>query len=311
MANFQRGLKPELVNLLNEAYDRGGWWKDILDDHDLHIGIRNNYLNVYYQGNSLVLIKQGPGGLLGQTHYKYLLHPGKNLKPIISAEGRIKNLTGVFIDHLDKENLKFMKRASSVYAGEEKKGIQWILKNNPNIIDMEIALTQEAEKQEGEEMEDLEETGRPTAPRVDFAALQQVSDSVELVFFEAKLFSNKELRAKGKQDPPVIGQIEKYKDLIEKHMADIEKSYRRICQNLDELHGIPDGKNKIVQSVLQRGVSFTISSLPKLVIFGFDKDQKMGQVWRENHLIKLEEKLGTDRVLLKGDPKKFTSGISF
>lgn len=310
MANFRRGLKPEFIDLLNKAYDNGGWWRDILNDNDLHIGIRDNYLNVYYQGNSLFLLT-GSGGLSGHTHYKYLLDPTKKLKPIISANGTIETLKDVFIDHLDKKNLDLMKRASTVYAGEEKKGIQWILKNNPNIIDMEIALTQEAENQEGEEMADLEETGRPTAPHVDFAALQQFPEGIKLVFFEAKLFSNKELRAKGKQDPPVIGQIEEYKNLIEKHMADIEKSYRRICQNLYELHGILGRKKKIVQSVLQGGVSFTISSLPKLVIFGFDKDQKMGQVWRENHLIKLEENLGTDRVLLKGDPKKFTSGISF
>jgi hypothetical protein len=149
MAKFQKGLNDEFIRLLNEAYNKGGWWRDLLNDSDLHIGIRNNYLNVYYQGNSLVLIRYDSKGLLGHTHYKYLLHPRKNRKPIISAEGNIENLKGVFIDHLDKENLELMKKASSVYAGEEKKGIQWILKSNPNIIDMEIALTQEAEKQRG------------------------------------------------------------------------------------------------------------------------------------------------------------------
>ena len=100
MAKFRRGLNDEFIKLLNEAYDKGSWWRDILNDHDLHIGIRNEYLNVYYQGNSLVLIKQGHGGLLGQTHYKYLLHPGKNLKPFISADGSIENLTELFIHHL-------------------------------------------------------------------------------------------------------------------------------------------------------------------------------------------------------------------
>jgi hypothetical protein len=308
MAKFQKGLDDEFIKLLNEAYDKGGWWRDILNDHHLHIGIRNNYLNVYFQGNSLVLIRYDSKGLFGQTHYKYLLHPGKNLKPIISAKGTIEKLQNVFIDHLDKNNLDLMKRASTVYAGEEKKGIQWILKDNQNIIDMEIALTQEAEKQEGEEMEDLEETGRPTAKRLDFAALQKITNGVELVFFEAKLFSNKELRATG--EPRVVKQIENYEKLIKEHMSDMKKSYLQVCSNLVELTGIHDHKKKFAQSVLGEGISFTVSAYPRLAIFGFDQDQKMGGVF-EIHLKKLEGMLGKDRVLVKGDPKKFTSGISF
>jgi hypothetical protein len=314
MTEFKRGLQPKpepgLIKLLNDAYDKGGWWRDILNDKDLHIGLRNDYLNVYYQGNSLCLIKKGPEGLLGQTHYKYLLHPGKNLKPIISADGTIKNLKEVLILKLDEKNLKLVKKASSVYAGDEKKGIQWILNSNPNIIDMEIAFTKEAAKQEAEVMEDVEEAKRPTAPRLDFAALQQNAGGVELVFFEAKLFSNKELRATGEQDSKVVRQIGEYEKLIEKYMGDIKKSYIRICDNFSELKGISDEKKNIVRNVLKEGASFTVSPHPRLVIFGFDQDQRMGGVF-EIHLEKLKRKLGEDRVLVKGDPKKFTSGISF
>ncbi|MGD0218246.1 MAG: hypothetical protein ABSC45_12165 [Desulfobaccales bacterium] len=314
MAKFQKGLNDEFIRLLNEAYNKGGWWRDLLNDSDLHIGIRNNYLNVYYQGNSLVLIRYDSKGLLGHTHYKYLLHPRKNRKPIISAEGNIENLKGVFIDHLDKENLELMKKASSVYAGEEKKGIQWILKSNPNIIDMEIALTQEAEKQEAEGIEEFEESGGPAAQRLDFAALQKITNGVELVFFEAKTFSNKELRAKEEKEPKVVKQIKKYQKLIEKYLVtgDIVESYRRVCENFVDLLGIPDEKKKIAQKVVQEGVSFNISTRPRLVIFGFDKDQKIGDVFKV-HQKKLEQKemLGKNRILLKGSPKDFTNGISF
>jgi hypothetical protein len=307
MPNFTKGLKPELINLLNEAYDRGGWWKDILADPDLHIGIRNKYLNVYYQGNSLVLIKNGPGGLSGQTHYKYLLHPGKKQKPFILADGSIQNLEELFIHHLNKENLDLMKRASTVYAGEEKKGIQWILKDNQNIIDMEIALTQEAEKQEDEE-EGLEENGRPTAPRLDFAALRQFPEGIKLVFFEAKIFYNKELRAK-EEKPRVVDQIMKYENLIKKHMSDMKESYLQVCSNLVELKGIHPDKKNFARSVLREGALFTISTHPWLVIFGFDNAQKKDEGW-EKHLQILKTEL-KERVLLRGKPKGFTNGISF
>ena len=195
MAEFKRGLEEKFVKLLNEEYNKGGWWRDILKDPQLHIGIRNNYLDVYYRGNSLFLIKYSSKGLLGQTHYKYLIHPEMKIKPIIFSNGTIGNLENVFINSLDEKNIGLMKRASNVYAGEEKKGIQWILNSNPNIIDMEIALTQEAEKLEAEGIEEMEEGKGPAAQRIDFAALQKTSNGVELVFFEAKLFSNKELRA--------------------------------------------------------------------------------------------------------------------
>ena len=53
--SFNRGLKDEFVEALNREYEKdGGWWKKIVDDPELFIGIREDYLNIYFHGSSLL-----------------------------------------------------------------------------------------------------------------------------------------------------------------------------------------------------------------------------------------------------------------
>ena len=50
---FDRGItNPKFVDALKK------WphWKDIISDKDLFVGIRNEYINIYYQGCSLFKI---------------------------------------------------------------------------------------------------------------------------------------------------------------------------------------------------------------------------------------------------------------
>ena len=92
--------------------------------------------------------------------------------------------------------------------------------------------------------------------------------------------------------------------------GEIEESYKRICRNIVELNGMPFEKKKIAQTMLQKASVLSISDLPRLVIFGFDQDQKMGDFFKF-HIEKLEKLLGKDRLLVRGNPNNFTKGISF
>ena len=299
MGTFKRGLDEAFVHYLNEEYEKAGWWKDVVDDPALFIGIRDNYLNVYYQGNSILLLTLDRGRLVGRTHYKFLLRdkiPGNQY--IYSADGKMQMsqsaVAGVFIH--DLSNLRSLKAACIPYAGVEKTGVHEIIKSNRNVVDVEIALT-------GQKEDEL----KPTALRFDFAALQERAQTIELVFFEAKHFSNSELRANRNQTPRVVGQVQRYEKLVHRYREQIESSYRRICENLVALKGFR--APKIVQAVAEGRKPFLISSQPRLVIFGFDEDQKNGKVWG-NHRDKLYDMLGRDRVLLRGNARGFTSGIS-
>lgn len=73
MCNFKRGLSADLVESLNEEYERGGWWKALADDPQLFIAVRDDYLNVYWKGNSLIRLFLQNGRLVGEVHYKYML----------------------------------------------------------------------------------------------------------------------------------------------------------------------------------------------------------------------------------------------
>ena len=51
---FNRGLCDAFVEVLNNEYEKGGWWRNLVDDAETFVAIRDDYLNVYYRGNSLL-----------------------------------------------------------------------------------------------------------------------------------------------------------------------------------------------------------------------------------------------------------------
>ena len=301
-ATFNRGLDDDFVKALNREYDKGGWWRTLMDDKDLFVAIRDNRVNVYYCGCSLAAVWMESDAVVGHTHYKYLLRPSIDYSPYV----RFDNETYLWRDDSpplfveSPAEVEALKGAARPFAGEEKTGVQKIIKANPNVLDVEVAFG----------LRGTSETG-PSAPRVDFAALQISDAGGQVVFYEAKRFANhKELRAKKGRKPAVVSQIQKYKHLLEANRPAIEESYKCVCRNLVELHGMrerhPD-RDKMLQSIA--GKPLALDKRSRLVVFGFDYDQKLGRAW-ESHRDRLIAMLGRKRVLLKGDAKDFRTGIS-
>lgn len=301
MTEFKRGLEEDFIEALNQEYDKeGSWWNQIVNDERLFIGIRHNYLDVYYQGNRLMSLRHSNGKLIGKTSAKYLIED----KLLAFTNGKIEPEGRERIPLLDdfQKDLDKIRRASMPYAGEEKEGIQRILREHQNIIDVEIALTPNGDG-EGS-----------AAKRIDFAAFQQTDKGPELRFFEAKHFSNKEIRAKDPADPPVLEQIKEYEKLIVEYAkkGDILKAYGRVIKNLLDLEGISEKRKTILG---QCKGDFEVCNLPWLVIFGFDNAQKRD--WQDEdgpshaHYKKLVDGLtrekegidGEDRIKMKGDAK--------
>lgn len=304
MSNFKRGIaNPDFIAALNKEYNAGGWWRQIVDDKELFIAIRNEYINVYYKGNSLLKLSFN-GQLVAETHYKYLVRPDANpcLVKTSSGMGFTHDANQFAIRNLDEINS--IKKASAAYSGIEKESIQKIIQSNDNIIDLEIALTNEALK---DEMEPDEGKKRSTAKRIDFAALQKKDDFYEVVFFEAKHFSNKELRAKGNDDPSVINQISLYEKLLNTFKEDIIQSYSKVCRNLREILPYSQSTQAIIN--ISEDSPLKINLKPRLVIFGFDEDQKQGKVWQP-HKDKLKKILGKEFVLLRGNSNGLNNGIA-
>ncbi len=120
-----------------------------------------------------------------------------------------------------------------MFSGMEKQGVHAIAQSNENIVDVEIRL---------------DATGLDTKrkqPRIDIAAFEQRSDGVELVFWEAKLFANKELRAKEPASPKVVGQINEYKQVLQKRETEVLSSYCRVAKNLVAIAEMSGGVREV------------------------------------------------------------------
>lgn len=295
MAQFARGISTALIDRLNTEYRAGGWWKAIAEDRDLFIAIRQNYINVYLNGNSLLKLRLEGDELVGETHYKYLLVP-ETSRPyvrIIGGQARIESHADLFLH--DLTDLQALKRAANTYSGEEKRGVHQIVMCNPNVIDVEIAFGAENEK-----------TGSITANRIDFAALRRHASGLEVVFYEAKQFINKELRAAG-EAVPVFEQLQRYESFLRNEQQALIDSYRTVCGNLIALDGVRD-RYAPMQDMMNDLSDVAIQGEVRLVVFGFDNDQKNGTNWLK-HWKKLDKQLGCN-LLLKGDTKDFTNGIA-
>lgn len=302
---FVRGISDEFATALSKSPQ----WGEISPDPDLFLAMRNEYVNVYYRGCSIFKISYKNDQLRFETHYKYLIHPHME-KPYImwrdagnAIEERIdKNHKdkGIFVDSLDTELLK---TAASYYAGAEKKGVHKILQSNGNIIDVEIALSSDAEKKQdvedeidaGDESKDL----KTHADRIDFVALQRIDGCARVVFFEAKRLKNPELWTSAKG---ITHQIERYEGLLAKEKEHIENSYLKVCKNL--YHLAPKRWGNLVEDVAKGRIKLDVDPKVRLVVFDYDAGQ------RDGVLEELKARLGGTLILSKGDPKGLIQGIS-
>ena len=297
---FNRGLDQEFVYQLNEMYDQpGNWWRGLVDaqaeDEDLFIAIREEYLNIYYQGSSLLRLQRHGGRIVGKIHYKYLLHPqALGSDPYVKVEaidGRacLPEEKSLFMK--DLSDLANLKKAVRLYAKVEKTGVHEIIRaNRRHVLDTEVGLSSES---------------IDSAKYVDFAALEEDGKKIRIVFYEAKRFSDGRISAKGEADPPVICQIKDYEHLLEANREALICSYHRVCRNLAGLKGLTRGKyqtrQEMLQAIADEPKTLCIDTKPRLVVFGYDRDQQKGK-WKE-YREKLEKKLGKCRVLSKGSPR--------
>ena len=300
MTEFRRGIRvPKNMDALAKLAGQDSWWRDVLRDSSLLIGIRNEYLNVYWHGQSIFRVTLRNGEALPTTHPKYLLNP--DLSSQVSLKGgafQFGAATMLTSKYVPGETLGKLKRAAKLFSGEEKQGVHSIATSNPSVVDVEIAL----------QANDIPDIG--SLPRVDLAAFEDGDrgDSVNLTFWEAKTLANPEVRSSGKKN--VVEQIRKYQKMIGAYGPQICESYAHIARNFVDIAAMSDGHRKVSPSVRkvaseQAALSVDPSNVG-LIVYGYDADQSKGQVKPlrerlEGELAKLG--ISRNRVRFKGDPK--------
>ncbi|MFZ2493005.1 MAG: hypothetical protein WA208_16095, partial [Thermoanaerobaculia bacterium] len=221
MTNFRRGIRnAAFIDALAQLSGHDGWWREVLREPSLIIGVRDEYLNVYWQGQSLFKVSLVHGKVAATTHPKYLLNP--DLAGQVSLDVETGGFAALKDDAIATTwepgvTLGRMKRAAALYAGGEKKGVQATATTHPDTLDVEIAFP-------------ASEVTDQSVPRLDLALLEDTGAESRLVFWEAKCFANPELRSTGEKN--VVRQIETYRMIVGAHRSDILDSYGIVAHNL-------------------------------------------------------------------------------
>ena len=289
---FKRGLDPDFIEHLNEMYDSGNWWRNLVDNKELFLAIRDNSINIYYCGCSLIKLRwnKQQKNHHSEIHYKYLLRPtiqpsSKYIEIIDGTPCFPEDMMSLFLE--DINDIETLKRGATPYAGNEKTGVHDAILENSNVLDIEIAIKEES-----------------SARRVDIAAIRKTEQVIKITFFEVKPFDSSDLRAEGNGNPKVFDQIDRYFDLLTRRREELEDSYYKVCSNLRKLKGIDkrhSERHELLESIAKSQNILKVDEYPRLLVFGFDADQQKGENWRP-HREKLKSKLGS-RVKFFGGAK--------
>jgi hypothetical protein len=295
MAEFKRGIRNEsFINELQRLSKIDGWWRDVLLDTSLIIAIRDEYLNVYWLGQSIFRVAMQNGSIVATTHPKYLLDPA--LDKLVRFDGNNFDLGPIEKSSLLRtyepgKTLNKLKTAAGLFAGDEKRGVHDIVISNNSVVDVEIAM------QAG----DVQDVG--SLPRADIAAFEKDKEEIHLVLWEAKTFYNNELRTAGKKN--VVDQIKKYKKVVAAHRQSIIKSYECIAKNLITISNMSGGRRKFNDAIrkVADGAELMIREPADvgLIVFGFDEAQRKG-VWTPRSA-RLIAEIGKSRVKARGNAK--------
>jgi hypothetical protein len=298
-SNFGRALDCAFITNLAAEAKKEGWWADVLADPKLLIALRGDYLNVYWQGQSLFCVKSTPSGVKATTHEKYLMDP--KLASQVSLTKGVFDIASLrkkgFIERYQgKKTLAEMKTAAGLFSGPEKTGCHEIAARNSMVIDVEITFPGKVSLEDGGDDK--------RGPRVDLASFETDGDEARLVFWEAKHFSNGELRSAG-GPAPVLHQVKIYEKYLSENRERIEGSYREVAENLVSIKkmGWERELSPLINDVGTGKRRLTLGAEPKvrLIIFGFDIAQRDHDGWK-GHLKLLKE--GINRVLAVGEVKK-------
>ncbi|MDE2674843.1 MAG: hypothetical protein OXH65_07015 [Paracoccaceae bacterium] len=282
MAGYERGLRKSF-DVFEREFNEKKWLHNLIKDDEVFLFIRDEYINFYYLGCSILKLKFNSRKkcLTGETHFKYLLNPKKNKSSYVSincfgeyktVNGRIRNI----------HDIKAFKKLVIPYAKGEKVKNQEIIKKNLNIIDIEIAV------------------GRGSF--IDLAAIHKCANGAEITFYETKLFNNHDLRPKN-QNEGVYKQMQKYSKWICENQKSLIQNCRKLCENFVGLNDVTktqySSEIRELIKIIADGAPLFIKKEPELIITGFNLSQLNHKNWGR-HQEKLNEMFG-DRLWLLSD----------
>lgn len=269
-----RFLTTEFLKVLKTQAEHGGWWRDVLDDPELLIMVRENYLSVYFLGGAVfkkievVGETRGEPTLKGTLDRSYLAsgetYDGDNFD--VSLQGtsftRVRKPPKTnYASKYTKDSLGLIKRNISRRWRDthERSGVYNIAMNNPHVIDIELAMPGEY-------------AGASTNnPQVDIVALEQDADDVSLAFWESKCRKSTELTDRGAKRH-VVQQMKEYRDAAKRNAHLLEVGYAKLVSNLIEIQKMRKTvrRTHALCERVNEGAAIKLGVEPKagLIVFG-------------------------------------------
>lgn len=246
---FKRSFNEALIKqLLNSALYKYKISPDI-NEGVVFPGIRNERIDFYYKGGKLFTFdKDG-----FKTHIKYA-SVYKSKDDYIS-ESKISSLERItsFVDGYAR-----IKENCSLYAGVESSGVSCIYSNYSYVaskseivvLDIEVSL----ESLDTDKNQD----------RIDILLFDK--SKKQLIFCEAKHFSNKEIWSQKGSSPDVVGQVKRYVKQIDAKGDCVLREYGNYINAVNKLFS------------LELSCPVNINQQVVLMVFGFDRDQLSGRL---------------------------------
>lgn len=295
--------------------ETGSWWRDVLIRKDVFVAVRRNSLNVYHRGASIFRIDDiGAGAIRPKTHGKYLTRQQQALAELLPDNSFALPPGGTAWLHYDgATTLNDMLKSASDLAGPEKTGLHPLVLGNPKVIDVEVSL-----ERAGSEASEAASSSAPTKTsrdqdRLDVVTLEKRGGETFVVFHEAKHFSNPALKAKTGATPAVISQIARYRKTLEHHAPQLRLRYITVCHALSRIHEMrvsartlaadltpPADLDSLIRAIAGSQSDLKIDPNPRLIVFGFDGDQKKGLL--QSYLGSLRQADPTLDIYAVGDP---------
>lgn len=212
-------------------------WKNILEDKALYVEIRkDNYVNVYYYGGNVALLRWTGGKITAETHRKYLGKPDEtDLYQDCTEILHSKEGLDLIKENIREEYHKLSKREKTdeqnrVYTSNEK----WVqgelkLRFPKRYIDLEFAYR----------------IGKNNLIRFDMVELK----GNELRFIEIKLITDSRLRSNDKK-PEIINQMTKYSHFIREHTEVLKDYYTKLLR-IKKRIGLWNGETEIEHIALK------------------------------------------------------------
>lgn len=213
------------------------FWKNILEDKALYVEIRkDNYVNVYYYGGNVALLRWTGGKITAETHRKYLGKPDEtDLYQDCTEIFHSKEGLDLIKENIREEYHKLSKREKTdeqnrVYTSNEK----WVqgelkLRFPKRYIDSEFAYR----------------IGKNNLIRFDLVELK----GNELRFIEIKLITDSRLRSNDKK-PEIINQMTKYSHFIREHTEVLKDYYTKLLR-IKKRIGLWNGETEIEHIALK------------------------------------------------------------